>query len=199
MCDCQILKPSFSIVQFCGILFWGMSLFFVGCQNSQQEVAAFQPEEDAPMEHQFGVFLTYSDSARKTMELRAPEAQNFPQLEEPKLEFPQGIDVRFFNKEEQEDSHLMADYAIRYPNKGMWEARGNVQVTNRKGERLDTEYMVWDEREEIIYSDEFVRITTGNQVIMGEGFQADQNFETYEIEKVTGELYVEDDQDSQGI
>jgi LPS export ABC transporter protein LptC len=115
------------------------------------------------------------------------------------LEFPQGIDVRFFNKEEEEDSHLMADYAIRYPNKGIWEARGNVQVTNRKGERLDTEYMVWDEREEIIYSDEFVRITTGNQVIMGEGFKADQNFEKYEIEKVTGELYVEDDQDSQGF
>ena len=59
---------------------------------------------------------------------------------------------------------------------------------------LETEFLNWNEREEIIFSEEFVRITTGNQVIMGEGFEADQSFSNYRITKVTGELYLEDDQ-----
>jgi LPS export ABC transporter protein LptC len=199
MRDCKVLIQKVIIGIISGISFIGMPLFLSSCQNTQEEVAFFAPEEDSPMEHQFGVLLTYSDSARKSMELRAAEAKNYPQLEEPKLEFPQGIDVTFFDDQEEEDSHLRADNAIRYPEKAIWEATGNVQVTNKKGERLDTEYLVWDERDEIIYSDQFVRITTGNQVIMGEGFEADQNFERYQIEKVTGELYVEDDQDSTSI
>jgi LPS export ABC transporter protein LptC len=176
-----------------------MLLFLVSCENDEKDVQAFQPEEEVPMEHQYGVSLTYSDSARKKMLLEADEAKNFPHLEEPRLEFPKGIEVSFFNKMEEEDSHLRADYAIRYPKKAIWEASGNVQVTNKEGERLDTEYLIWDERKEIIFSEEFVKITTGNQVIMGEGFEADQNFSSYEIHKVTGELYVEDDQDTTGI
>ena len=174
-------------------------LFLGSCTNKSAEVAAFTPGEDVPMERQVNVFLTYTDSAVKKMELRADEALNYPQLEEPKLEFPKGIDVTFFDKDEVEDSHLRSDYAIRFPQKQMWRATGNVEVTNKKGERLETELLIWDEKEEIIFSDAFVKMSTGNQVIMGEGFRADQNFTSYEINKVTGELYVPDDTDSTDI
>ena len=38
-----------------------------------------------------------------------------------------------------------------------------------------------------------MKITTPNEIIMGEGFQADQNFETYEINHVSGIINIEED------
>jgi len=51
--------------------------------------------------------------------------------------------------------------------------------------------MVWDERREIIYSDKFVKISTGTDVIIGEGFEADQTFERWKILKVKGTISID--------
>ena len=168
-----------------------MFLFF-GCSNSKSDMAVFSPTEDLPAERQKNLELVYSDSAIARMRLRAEEALNYPQLKRPKLEFPKGIDVRFYNASGLEDSHLRSDYAVRYPGELRWEATGNVVVTNRKGEKLETEHLVWDEKNERIFSEVFVRMTTAKNIILGEGFEADQNFTQYEISKVTGQIFIDE-------
>ncbi len=170
--------------------------FFHSCTNEITAVKAFESQEEIPMEQQENIHLLYSDSAILRLEITAPEALNYSQLEEPKLVFSKGIEVNFYASTGEKDTYLRSDYAIRYPLKKIWEAKGNVQVINKKGEKLETEFLIWDEADESISSEEFVRITTGQQIIMGEGFKADQTFDSYEINKVTGEIYVEDDQDS---
>jgi LPS export ABC transporter protein LptC len=102
------------------------------------------------------------------------------------------LQVRFFNELGEQNSSLVAEYALQMVAKNLWEARGDVVVINSKGEQLNTEKLFWDSRKEIIYSDEFVKITTPEQVIMGEGFTADQNFEEYEINRPTGTINIDD-------
>jgi LPS export ABC transporter protein LptC len=70
------------------------------------------------------------------------------------------------------------------------EARNNVVVTNSKGETLNTEQLMWDERSEKLYSDVFVKITTPDQIIFGEGFESNQNFTQYRINKIKGTIKV---------
>ena len=70
-------------------------------------------------------------------------------------------------------------------------------VVNKKGEQLNTEELYWDEKKETIYSEVFVKITTDEEIIMGEGFEADQNFTNYTLSKVTGQITIEDDEDVQ--
>lgn len=158
------------------------------------EVQQLTFEDKAPREVQENVRLVYTDSAVIKMELKAPLAQNFPQLERPYLEFPNGINVRFFDRFGKEESNLRADYAIRYPNEYFWEARGNVVVNNIKGEQLNTEELLWQEKEEKIRSTEFVKLTSSEEVIFGEGFEADQNFTWWRISKVTGQITLEEDE-----
>ena len=67
-------------------------------------------------------------------------------------------------------------------------------VTNAKGEKLETEHLIWSEREQKIWSEEFVTLSRGTEVIMGQGFEADQNFTTYTIKKVTGTISIEEDE-----
>jgi LPS export ABC transporter protein LptC len=141
--------------------------------------------------------LSYSDSGYVRLNLQAPLAEYYPNLEEPERRFPQGIDVKFFDSFGREESRMQADYAVQYLNKELWQANGNVVVVNRKGEQLNTEELFWDQKTEEIYSEDFVRLSTGQEVIMGEGFTADQTFDNYEINKVTGTILIEDDEDAQ--
>jgi len=186
------LNPFRRCLKILNIASAGAMFLFFGCSNSKSDMAVFSPTEDLPAERQKNLELVYSDSAIARMRLRAEEALNYPQLKRPKLEFPKGIDVRFYNASGLEDSHLRSDYAVRYPGELRWEATGNVVVTNRKGEKLETEHLVWDEKNERIFSEVFVRMTTAKNIILGEGFEADQNFTQYEISKVTGQIFIDE-------
>ncbi len=170
-------------------------LFLYACENDINEVKDLTQDEKIPLEVQENLELVYSDSSFMKMELKAPLAENYPQLEEPEMVFSEGIKVRFFDSYGQEDSRLRANHAIYYSGKRFWHAQGDVVVVNKKGEQLNTEELFWDEKKEVIYSEVFVKITTQDEIIMGEGFEADQNFTNYTISKVTGQITIEDDED----
>jgi precorrin-4 methylase len=69
-------------------------------------------------------------------------------------------------------------------------ARKNVEVINAKGEKLNTEEIIWDEQKKIIYSNAFVKISTGDEIIWGIGMEANEDFTDYVIKKVTGKVKV---------
>ncbi len=169
-------------------------LFLFSCTNDVKEVREITAEENFPMEVQENLKLTYSDSSEMRLLLQAPLAENYPQLEDPIRKFPEGINVKFFDRFGAEDSRLRADYAIEYVNKRLWHAKGDVVVVNKKGEQLNTEELYWDERKEQIYSDVQVKLTSDKIVTWGEGFVSDQNFENPEITKVTGQIYLDEDE-----
>lgn len=184
----QGIKNNKGIVALVAMLF-----LFSSCENEVKEVRKLAREERIPMEIQKDFVLEYSDSTFKRMELTAPLAESYPQLDQPQREFREGIFVRFLDNLGQENSHLKAEYALQLIDKDLWEARGNVIVVNQKGETLNTEKLFWNSRKEIIYSDEFVKLTTPSQIIEGEGFQADQGFTEYEINQVSGIINIEED------
>ena len=74
------------------------------------------------------------------------------------------------------------------------EVKYNVEVVNVNGEKLNTEHLIWDEQKKKIISDDFVKITTAKEIIMGKGLEANQDFTQYEIKEVTGTIRVEDNQ-----
>jgi len=66
------------------------------------------------------------------------------------------------------------------------EARNNVVVENTSGDKLETEHLIWDQKEDRIFSDVFTRITSPDRVIFGDGFESNQDFSKYRIRKVRG-------------
>lgn len=178
------------VVALCAIA----TFFFTGCTNSAEEISKLSADEALkPLNVQYDVAYNYSDSARQRLALLAPIVSDFSHADEPYYEFREGIDVTFFDTFGEPESYLKADYAKQLIEKDMWEARGDVVVRNKKGEQLNTEHLIWNVKEEKITSDVFVKITTADEVIMGEGFEADQNFTSYKLKgKVRGELKIKD-------
>jgi hypothetical protein len=110
---------------------FGAMLFLIfACENEVAKVQRLARDERVPMEIQENFTLMYSDSTFLRMELRAPLAESYPQLENPQREFKKGIKVRFLNDLGLESSSLEADYALQLISKDLWEARGNVIVIN---------------------------------------------------------------------
>ncbi len=66
-------------------------------------------------------------------------------------------------------------------------AMGNVIViSDSTGLKLETSVLEWSNIRQKIYSNQFVRITTANELILGYGFESNPNLSNYKIMKVSG-------------
>lgn len=159
------------------------------CENDQKEIQRVTSRITGPTEEIKGLQTLYSDSGRVKVKVTAAELDKIPGPP-PVTELPGGVHIEFFDEQLQVVSELTARYAIHYELERVWEARNKVVVVNRKGETLKTEKLIWNEKKELLTSDAFVTISTAEETIYGEGFEADQDFSSYKIFKVKGIITV---------
>ena len=69
-------------------------------------------------------------------------------------------------------------------------AEDAVVLQNAAGDRLETEYLVWNEDSNRVYTNRAVTIYTADGVLHGRGLESDGRFERYRILQPTGELSV---------
>ena len=171
------------------LLFFLLPFFclFSSCENDLGKVKLYSKAEQGPVESAKNIRILYSDSAKVQVELTAPVLDHYIH-DKPYVEMPSGLSAKFYNDEMQITSTLDADYGIRYEDEQRMEAKKNVVVVNEKGEKLNTEHLIWDERKEKLLSDDFVKITTKDEIIFGNGFEANQNFTKYRIFNIKGTI-----------
>lgn len=175
-----------------------IAIFFLGsCQNDIEQVHKLTQDEDFPLKVQYDVHYEYSDSARKNFDLQAAEVADFTHEEPPYIEFPQSIRVIFYNRQGDQEAFMKANYAKYLPKENRWNARGNVVVINSKNEELNSEELIWNEKTGKIYSDKFVKIITEESVLTGDGFEADQNFEKWSINKSSGTIDIVENEENE--
>ena len=103
------------------------------------------------------------------------------------------VTVRLFDEFGQPSAVIKADQVIRREEEGRFEARGDVEVVNIDGERLESEELRWTEDERIIRTHTFVRIQTPTERLEGYDLEAAEDLSTYRLERVTGRVLVRED------
>lgn len=171
-------------------------LMLSACENDIAEVNTVTSSlrEQLPLETGKNVEMLYSDSAIVRAKLTTPQMDRYMGKKN-YMEMPKGMLVIFFNEKGKEENRLKADYGIGYDNgKGIdrMEAKRNVQVINDKGDKLETEELTWNAGTKEIFTDKFVKITTKEEVIWGEGLKANEDFSKYEILHPQGVIQVDD-------
>ena len=172
---------------------FGLLAFLVSCENDIEVIQSFSDRGTLPSQSMINARIVYTDSARLQLRISAPEIHNYTNSSEKYTEYPYGILAEFFDKNGEIDLQLSSNYAIYYTDKELWEAKDSVVVINREGEKLDTEQLFWDEKNKIIYSNSFVKVTRPDEVITGEGFEADETFTTWNIKSIKGTIYIQDE------
>jgi len=187
----HIQTVSFQKGKTIGLLFFVL-LFLSACQNDLSEIEKVVPREDAFTETAHDVRLVYSDSAVVKVQVEGPKMVRYLAKEDPRDEFPGGIEVSFFSGGRNVNSTLTSKFAVRYEGKKQITVRDSVVWISKKGEKLETEELIWNEDDEKVHSNRYVRITNEEEIIYGYGFEANQDFTEWRIKQIEGRMKVEE-------
>lgn len=166
-----------------------------GCENDMKEVASLTNKEDIPVRKGKNVELIYSEKSDVKIKITAPKMEEYIN-EKHYMEMKDGIKVSFYDSLMNVSSTLTSNYAINKVDEKIMEAKDDVVVVNAEGEQLNTEHLIWSQDSSKIYTNEFVKITTGDEIIMGEGMEANQDFTKWKIHKISGTILLKEEQDS---
>ena len=161
---------------------------WTACENDLADLPNLYTTDDAKMEVIQEVEILYSDSALVRVQIEAPLLHRYDELEQPRNEFPEGVLVKFFDANRRVSSQLTAKYAIQYDNQKEITVQDSVVLTSAGGKKLETEQLIWDERDERIYSTKWVRVSRPGEIVTGYGFESDQEFDEWKINSITGRI-----------
>lgn len=168
----------------------GAAILFYACENNLEEIKAFSSPENLPIAEAKNFNSLVTDSGVVRYFLKAPTLLQFENEEESYFEFPDGIELVKYDENKKIISSITANYAKQFEKEKKWEAKNNVIATNAQGDTLKTEHLIYEEGEEKIYTEEFVRIIRPDQIITGIGFQSDQSLKNWKIKDPKGTIYV---------
>ena len=157
-------------------------LFTASCNGDNKEVVvvAFDPETTYTL-RTTDYTTQFSDSGITRYRAIAKEFLKFDKAKEPFSYFPEGIYVEKFDTLFNIEASLKADTPYNYEKKGLWKLIGNVRVENLEGKKFETSLLFWDQKEEKVYSDKYIRIQEDDKIITGIGFESNQNMTQYKI------------------
>lgn len=163
------------------------------CKNDLQKVNQLTAKDSIPDISIKNIVVKQSESGMITLELFAPRLNSF-QGKDPYTVFPEGIRIIFFDSLMVPKSELTAKYGISWDNRKVMEARGDVVVKNfTKKAQLNTEHLTWDENKRKMFSDQFVKITTPEKIIMGKSMESDEVFDNWVVRNVSGTFYIKEE------
>ena len=188
-CASRTKPVKWQAVIFSVCLFFGI----FGCEeNDLDKVNRITIDrKNIPAETGKKVQVVYTDSARLKARVFTPSMEKFTGKENNYLEMKKGVKAYFYNKREEKNSTLVADYGIRYINKSKTVVKDDVMVVNKKGDTLETEKLTWDEGKEKIYSNKFVKVKTPEEIIYAKGFESNLSFTEYEFYNIKGTIEVD--------
>ena len=136
--------------------------------------------------------IVYSRQGNLSYRFKTPLLERYEMAREPYMEFRKGVEIQTYNDSTHRlESTLTANYAIYLEKQQLWEAKGSVVATNAEGRKLETEQLFWNQKTKRVYSNVDSKVTQGRDVIIGEGFEADEQFEDYTIRKPKGRVSVD--------
>ncbi|MDR2885711.1 MAG: LPS export ABC transporter periplasmic protein LptC [Rikenellaceae bacterium] len=163
------------------------SAILLSCDDQQ---AADEIDTETLITQQSDTLLMINSSdGKKTYRFWTPLMERYEMAREPYMEFRRGIDIETYKDSTGViESTLIADYAIFWEKQKLWEAKGNVVAVNAKGQVLETQQLFWNQRTKKVYSNVDTRITQDGDVIIGVGFESDEDFNDFTFRRPRGKV-----------
>jgi lipopolysaccharide export system protein LptC len=151
-----------------------ISLFILlgACSSADEDRASLpQAPDDGIRSESFGVTYLFSDSARVTAKMEVGHLIEKEEKDEDKknrenvMYMEDSLHISFLTPGGATTSEISASRGTYYKDQGLAVLEGNVEMTNVRGEQLQTEKLFWDEKKEEIYNHTFVRIETEREFL----------------------------------
>ncbi|MAY21717.1 MAG: LPS export ABC transporter periplasmic protein LptC [Flavobacteriaceae bacterium] len=172
-----------------------IAITLFACEGNYKNVQRLNLKDGAPVAEGQNVNLFYTDSGRVVTNLMAPRLLDYSNFEFPYQEFPEGVEVHFF--ENGDKSTVKSDYARRYDATGIVDLRENVRLTTADGNVLEAEQLYWDQNNQWLFTDQPYRITfSDGSYNDGARFDANEDFTVFLSRKNDGVQLINQNQNN---
>jgi len=169
-----------------------VGFLLIGCRNEIHEAMKGEGITLVPIQTTYNAEITYSNHGVTTSKLIAPRIDRYWTKDTSYILLKQGFKAIFFDSLGRPESELTAKTGTWFENTRTMIAEKNVTFTNIKGEKLITHRLTWLQDSSQITTDQPIKIIRNDGVIYGRGLVAAEDFSSYSINQITGELFVED-------
>ena len=134
--------------------------------------------EDTPVQTVDNMFIIHSENGKIQLRMEADLMERYERDTVSYELFPKGFAVYGYTDNELLETEIVSDKArhLKYKDgREKWEAFGNVVVRNLiKQEVMETDTLYWDQKNEKIFTDCYVRMYSPDGFMQGYGMQSDQ-------------------------
>ena len=171
------------------VIVFSVIIIFSSCKNDPLLVQELFLDVELPIELIEKSKLIQTENGIIQLEINATKIERFNGDNNSKLIFSEGFEVFFYDNDANFLSNLSAENAVIDEKKNIMEATNSVVLEN-KNRMLETEYLIWDEAKDLVYTEEKVIITTEKEIIYAEGFSSDPDFKDYTLKKISGKMLI---------
>jgi LPS export ABC transporter protein LptC len=190
-------------------LLMGSAILLFSCKEEEQVVE--ESLDTIKTESGENITMVMSENGRRSYLFTAPLLEGYTLGRDPYREFRKGISITTYQNDSLtiENTNLVANYAIYYEKRKLWEARGDVVVIKDGGNRrLETQQLFWNSVTKRIYSNVDTKLISykcdengvpvvnewGEHIIdeiQGEGFESDEEMNEPRFRRWTSRMYVD--------
>ncbi|MBQ5887725.1 MAG: LPS export ABC transporter periplasmic protein LptC [Bacteroidaceae bacterium] len=162
-------------------------IFQFSCQDSTREIVpSFENPDSVAIMSTYGVSTTISDSGHISYKIEADEWLMYSMRKPPYWAFEQGLYLEKYDTLMNIETTIKCDTAFYYNEKKLWKLIGNVNIKNPKDQHFYTDLLYWDQNDQVIYSDAYIRVEKEDQVTEGYGFSSNQDLSVWQIRNTKG-------------
>lgn len=164
-----------------------LTITLFACESNYQNVKKLSLSDGAPIAEGKNINFKYTDSGKLVTNLLAEKLLDFSNLDFPYKEFPNGIEVRFWN-EKGEKSTVTSDYAIQFDETGLIDLQSNVVLVTADSVVLHADQLYWDQKNKWVFTDQpyQIKFKDGSYNEGAVGFDSSEDFTIFLSRKNQG-------------
>jgi LPS export ABC transporter protein LptC len=168
------------------ILFIALALLLVACRSEKVKpvVNLDLNVEELPAQESWDSQIVVSDSGMIKAVMNTGHLRVFVEAQETLLD--SGVKVDFYDEDEIKSTTLTSLRGrVNDATQDLYAYVDVVAINDSDGVKIETDELMWRNKDRKIVSDKFVTITTRDERIEGYGFESDQTLRNYVIRDMT--------------
>jgi len=171
----------------CGLL---ALITLIGCQNEISEIKAITDPKLVPVQSSFNSSFNYSLDGVIRTKIYAVQLDQYVS-DSSYLIAPKTFHIQFFDSLGQYTGTMTGDEAVFSQKSNTLWTKGNLVLENYKKEKLETTSLTFYLDSDLVYTPDFVKISSENSVLEGRGLRSNGSFSNYEINQTSGNFSTE--------
>jgi len=175
-----MINPSLKIASVCAVVF-----ILMGCQNEISEIKAITDPKFVPVQSTFNASFSYSLEGVVRTKIYAVQLDQYVS-DSSYLIAPKTFYIEFFDSLGEYTGTMRGNEAIFSQKSNTLWTKGDLVLENWKKEKLETNTLTFYLDSDLVYTPDFVKISSENSVLEGKGLRSNGSFSNYEINQTSG-------------